>query len=266
MRRLVPLCAVLAALTAAPVFADELDGWCAQVEKASSIVICSDAGLRQHVSSRNKLFDAAREKLSPEAYKALTEDQSRWIKSYTARCGVPVDGSVPSLPIASSIIDCYRREAIARTAYLSARLSEPNTATTPLPTTSAGPLDQFEDKKVVAPTAPMPATPPTLTAPATQGDKALDDWKKCLDDAAIALADQPEPARTVADAALGSCGDYESAFSAGMLKTGGLTWAGFENIKTIATQRVISRVMLIRAALAKMRKDAPSPAMDYNRM
>jgi hypothetical protein len=59
--------------------ADELDGWCAQARKASSIVICSDAELRQQAVARNKLFEAARAKLGLEAYKALTDDQSRWI-------------------------------------------------------------------------------------------------------------------------------------------------------------------------------------------
>jgi uncharacterized protein YecT (DUF1311 family) len=89
MRRVLPLCAVWAALTFGPgaILADELDGWCAQAKKASSIVTCSDTELRQQTITRNKLFEAARAKLPPETYKALTEDQARWIKSYTARCG-----------------------------------------------------------------------------------------------------------------------------------------------------------------------------------
>jgi hypothetical protein len=65
--------------------ADELDGWCAQAKKAPSIVICSDAELRQQAIARNKLFETARAKLSLQAYKALTDEQSRWIKAYTAR-------------------------------------------------------------------------------------------------------------------------------------------------------------------------------------
>ena len=42
-------------------------------QKASSIVICSDAELREQAIARNKLFDAARAKLSTEAYKALEQ-------------------------------------------------------------------------------------------------------------------------------------------------------------------------------------------------
>jgi uncharacterized protein YecT (DUF1311 family) len=63
--------------------------------KASSIVICVDAELRQQALARNKLFDAAHAKLSPEDYKALTDDQSRWIKSYTSRCGISIDDPSP---------------------------------------------------------------------------------------------------------------------------------------------------------------------------
>jgi uncharacterized protein YecT (DUF1311 family) len=114
---------------------DELDGWCAQAKKASSVVICSDAELRQQAIARNKLFEAARARLSPEDYKALTEDQSRWVKSYTAACGVPLDGPVPTLPVARYVIDCFTRASHARTAELATRLSEPAPAGKPLPTT-----------------------------------------------------------------------------------------------------------------------------------
>ena len=128
MRRLLPLCALTVALVGAPgaALADDMDGWCAQVKKASSIVICADADLRQQALARNKLFDAAHAKLSPEDYKALTDDQSRWIKSYTSRCGISIDDPPPSMPIPQSAIECYRRESRARTAYLAEYLSVPN--------------------------------------------------------------------------------------------------------------------------------------------
>jgi uncharacterized protein YecT (DUF1311 family) len=128
MCRLLPLCAILAALVCAggAALADEMDGWCAQAKKAPSIVICSDAELRRGAIARNKLFETARATLSPKAYKALTDDQSRWIKSYTAGCGVSLNDPPPVLPIPQSIIDCYRRSSRARTAYLAERLSEPN--------------------------------------------------------------------------------------------------------------------------------------------
>src|SRR3954465_16043767 len=99
--------------------ADELEEWCTQVQKASSIVICSDSELRQQAIARNKLFEADRERLSPEKYKALTQDQSQWIKSYTARCGISVDDPPPGRPVPQLVIDCYKRESLSRTAYLS---------------------------------------------------------------------------------------------------------------------------------------------------
>src|SRR5260370_26749589 len=119
MRWIVPFCALLAALACKPsvTHAGEMDGWCAQATKASSIVICADAELRQQALARNKLFEAARLKLSPEAFKALNDDQSRWIKSYTAQCGVSIDGPAPSLPISQNVINCYKRHSRARTAY-----------------------------------------------------------------------------------------------------------------------------------------------------
>jgi len=53
MRRVLPLCALLTTLASGMGIghADELDGWCAQAKKASSLVICSDAELRQQADS-----------------------------------------------------------------------------------------------------------------------------------------------------------------------------------------------------------------------
>ena len=123
MRRVLPLCTFLATLASGPSIghADELDGWCAHAKKASSIVICSDPEVRQQVNARNQLFEKARGKLSQQAYKALTDDQSRWIKSYTARCDVSLDSPVPSLPIPQSVIDCYRLASRTRTTQLAER-------------------------------------------------------------------------------------------------------------------------------------------------
>src|SRR6266851_1179668 len=124
---------VLTALAVATVGAraDELDGWCAQAKKASSIIICSDPELRQQALNRNKLFDAAKQKLRPEDYTALNSEQTRWVKSYTARCGVGLDDPVPTLPIAENVIQCYRLASRARTAYLEARLTLLSSAAPP---------------------------------------------------------------------------------------------------------------------------------------
>ncbi len=150
-------CALVAALMclAGTVRADEMDRWCSQVKKASSIVICSDAHLRGQAIARNKLFETARAKLSSEAYKKLADDQSRWIKSYTAACGVSVDDPPPSLPIPQSVIECYRRASDARTASLAAYLSVPDLMASMPPTNS--------DIAAVPPAAP-PTAPPASSA------------------------------------------------------------------------------------------------------
>src|ERR1700682_5052478 len=98
--------------------ADDLDAWCAKATKASSIVICSDPELRQQVLARNKLFDTAQLKLNPDEYKALNADQTRWIKSYTARCGIGLDDPVSTSPVPATVIQCYREASRARTAAL----------------------------------------------------------------------------------------------------------------------------------------------------
>jgi uncharacterized protein YecT (DUF1311 family) len=235
-----PLCTLLATLACAPgdARADDMDGWCAQVKKASSVVICSDAELREQANARNKLFDAARAKLSPEAYKALTDDQSRWIKSYTARCGILIDDPPPPLPIPQSVIDCYRRESHARTNYLATYLSVPN------PMASApNPFDQFDDAGNPRP-QPAPTIPATLPS-AHPGNAAVDQWKRCVMGAADALANQPEPAQTVAEAAFGNCVKYEVAVQ----KAGGLSVEGLSRIRSEAmAPMVVARVMADRQA------------------
>jgi transposase len=100
-------------------------------------------------------------------------------------------------------------------------------------------------------------------------DPALDEWLKCLIDAADALADQPEPAATVAEAAIGSCGKYEVAFDEASRRSGGLAYEGIERIKKDAiVPKVLAQVMAVRAVRAKLRKEAPSPtpAINYNHM
>jgi uncharacterized protein YecT (DUF1311 family) len=175
--RPLPLCAFVVALAGIPgvALADDLDGWCAQVKKASSIVICSDVVLRQQAIARNKLFDAARAKLSPEAYKTLTDDQSRWIKTYTARCGVSIDDPPPPMPIPQGVIDCYRRESRARTAYLAEYLSVPN------------PMASVPASSELAPAASAPAA--NSAQPAGEAGAA---WQ-CRDPNTNFVYTRPEP-------------------------------------------------------------------------
>jgi hypothetical protein len=233
--------------------ADDIDAWCAQVKKASSIVTCSDPELRQGAIARNKLFEAARTRLSLDAYKALTEDQQRWIRAYTARCGVSLDDPLPALPIAKPVIDCYRRESQARTAYLASRLAEPTAVSRP--------------EAVPAP-APQPSTNDVVKdllvgagIPRAEVE-AQAAWDGCTEAAVDHFADQPEPARTVAEAAMAACVAEEGKY---MIATGIRYPASIEEA---TMPKLLARVMAIRAARAKLRQENPQakPAIDYGRM
>jgi hypothetical protein len=105
-----------------PSRAAELDEWCATATKPSSIVICADPELRRMAVARTRLFADGQQNLTPDAYKLLLDDQWRWIKSYTAACGVVSDGPAPALPIAQPVIECYKRAARERISYLTTNL------------------------------------------------------------------------------------------------------------------------------------------------
>jgi len=257
MRRVLPLCALLAALASQPSagHADELDGWCAEAKKASSIVICSDTELRHQVNARNQLFEKARAKLSPEAYKALTDEQSLWIKSYTARCGVSLDGPVPSMPLPQSVIDCYRRESRARTAQLAERLSEPTTATAP----SSGSIVNEARVRAAVNDALIHAGIPRPVV------EAMAAWDDCTEAAVDKFADQPESAHTVVEAAMATCTAEKYKY---MRAKGIINLAGPSALEQEMMPQLLARVMAIRAARAKLRQQSPgiSPAIDYGRM
>jgi predicted aspartyl protease len=124
---------ILSALTigTTAAHADDLDAWCSQAKKASSIVICSDPELREQALARNKLFEVAHQKLSPDEYRVLSADQTQWVKAYTANCGISLYDPLPTLPVSESVIQCYRQASHARSAVLQARLSEPSPAVPP---------------------------------------------------------------------------------------------------------------------------------------
>lgn len=232
--------------------ADELDAWCAQVKKASSIVICSDAELREQATVRQHFFDRLRETLDADAYKNLMADQTRWVKSYTANCGVPIDGAVPHLPIPQSVIQCYRQATRARNVYLLNAYGAQAAQT-------AGPVS-----------VPTPAVTAPAAPKAEVWQTAIKAWYGCLNDAVDTLASQPEPAQTIADAAFGSCTSAEERFR----ESGGFDFPFIERMKAETVRgQVVARVMAIRAAISKLRekrepsdKPGPSPAIDYNRM
>jgi hypothetical protein len=104
--------------------ADEYDDWCSKASKPDHIVICADPVLRLMAVDRDRLMADARQKLAVDTYQRLRDDESGWIKSYTADCGVASDGPPPALPIARSVIECYKRAGRQRLEYLTANLQE----------------------------------------------------------------------------------------------------------------------------------------------
>jgi hypothetical protein len=88
-------------------------------------------------------------------------------------------------------------------------------------------------------------------------------WAKCLIEAADDLVDQPERARTVVDAAFVSCDEYETAFRRAQPSKAEFV----DKLKSETMAPVLlARVMTVRAARADLRKEAPSPPLDYKRM
>src|SRR5438309_1994738 len=94
-----------------------VDAWCARVDKPSSIVICSDDELRVQAMMRNQVFAALKTRLSPEEYRALLDNQTRWVNIYSARCGISKDKPIPT-PIPPTVIGCFRIEGASRLSYL----------------------------------------------------------------------------------------------------------------------------------------------------
>jgi uncharacterized protein YecT (DUF1311 family) len=103
---------------------DDLSEWCEQAVKASNIVICADRDLRQLAMIRNKIFVDAKRILSQEAYKQLLAEQTQWVQTYSASCGIALDDPEPSQPISSTVIACYKREAEQRISALLSRLGQ----------------------------------------------------------------------------------------------------------------------------------------------
>jgi hypothetical protein len=120
MRRSMLLLAILAGVScAARAMANpaELDNWCAQAKLPSSIALCSDPGLRELAIQRNKAFEAARSRLSVDAYNALLRDQNGWVRSYSTSCGIS-GTQPPALPLSAETLGCLKRAGRARVEYL----------------------------------------------------------------------------------------------------------------------------------------------------
>src|SRR5215831_13132495 len=98
-----------------------------------------------------------------------------------------MDGWCAQAKNAPRTIQWYRQASHTRISYLEAGLLEPSRLMPP--DLSRNPSE-----------------------PETPVDLALSQWAKCVAQAADAMADQSEPARTVVEAAFRRCDKYETAF------------------------------------------------------
>ena len=90
---------------------------CTGITLPSSIVICSDSDLIWLANERQQIFNETRSRLAPDQQRALWDNQKAWVRSYATVCGLPPDSS-PPIPAPRSMIECFRRAAEARAAYL----------------------------------------------------------------------------------------------------------------------------------------------------
>jgi uncharacterized protein YecT (DUF1311 family) len=96
----------------------EMDEWCStDAHLPSSIAICSDPELRELAVQRNHAFEAARARLSVDAYDALQRDQKGWVHSYSTACGIS-ETIPPALPLQPQVLECMKRSGRARVEYL----------------------------------------------------------------------------------------------------------------------------------------------------
>lgn len=145
---------------------EPLYDWCAKEAKLpSSIAICSDAKLRALAIERQRVFNEVRWGLDPERDKALLDDQSSWVKSYPAACGLPSDVQ-PRLPIAPGVRDCMAQAGRARITFLrNYRSTSGPVATAPAPVPRQGPVlgPSFDCTTAVRPLGKLICSNPDLS-------------------------------------------------------------------------------------------------------
>ena len=92
---------------------------CAEVNLASSLVICSDAELMRLADERQEAIKEARIRIGEDRWPALWDNQKAWVRSYSAACGAPADRPPPT-PVPEPIRDCFKKAALERIAFLRA--------------------------------------------------------------------------------------------------------------------------------------------------
>lgn len=250
-------CSALLVFGPRAAYADELDGWCAQAKTASTVVLCSDLDLRDQAIarpvSRATAPRAAEDGFgrpdplspadalppapaNPQSTGETTLD--RWMTCLTTAVDVLASHSDPARTVAEAALGrCGSDEAAwesANSVDHDARDSIRRDAIIP---------------RLLARVRAIRAQHVESSAPATWNPKLVK-WADCTLSAVDALADQPEPAQAVVNAALGSCVTEELAYQ----KSTHISHSQMDEIKaTDLFPVVLASVMAVRAARAKLR-------------
>lgn len=116
-RTLFGLAAGVAALLAAGSARADHALECDKVQLPSSLVVCSDPDLLTIADERAPVYREVWARLDADQREALKTDQSRWVREYATRCGVPPE-LPPQLPPTPSVVDCFKQAGQARIAFL----------------------------------------------------------------------------------------------------------------------------------------------------
>jgi uncharacterized protein len=130
-----PIAALVAACTLVLAVATAHAFECDKVALPSSLVICADPELRAIADERQQVYGEVWARLDSDQQRALRADQNRWVRDYSTACGVAPDFP-PPLPPTQSVIECFKRAGLARTAFLRAYSTRPTNGPTALPSPS----------------------------------------------------------------------------------------------------------------------------------
>src|SRR5712691_5007970 len=92
---------------------------CAAVKLPWDIVVCTDPELKVLADQRLEAFEQAKTRLNPSQIEQLRQDQSAWVRSYSASCGIRADRAPPT-PMPAEVIRCFKRAGEERLTYLRA--------------------------------------------------------------------------------------------------------------------------------------------------
>jgi uncharacterized protein YecT (DUF1311 family) len=134
-------------------FLGRASGWafdCSNITLPSTAVICRDPELMKLADERQQAFVEATARLNPQQQKQLLADETAWIHSYSAACGVPLNRPPPN-PVSPNVKECFKWAAEARIVYLRAYVGGSPTAGTIPHDADHQALSTFSNRGVATP-------------------------------------------------------------------------------------------------------------------